>query len=123
MKSLLTVLTATLLSTQVFAATKVCFGLGDEKGNNFKIELTEQNANILGGVGNVDWLSGQSPRIRDVRTRNGSTLVVYDLGTNDGTNHLLVQPQLLQPGTTGYAKMRNRGESYYQSTYFCRDAR
>ena len=106
------------------ASNKICFGLNDAKGNNFVLSLTARSAVVSEATGELnDWLNGNYPRSGEVQGRDGKTYIDYNLGSNDGANDLLANKDLLKAGTKGYVKIRNRGEGFFESSYFCRDNR
>jgi hypothetical protein len=120
----MTVALSLILSASAFAASKkTCFGVAEAKGQSFTVRLTQKTAVVSKAEGELEGLEGPFERIEDTQGRNGKNYITYDLGTNDGTNHLLVEEGLLKARTKGYAKVRNRGEGFFESSYLCRDSK
>ncbi|MGZ3694775.1 MAG: hypothetical protein ACXWQO_11370 [Bdellovibrionota bacterium] len=110
------------LSTSAFAAEKICFGSGDAKGGRFVLNVTKKTATISSAQSNDNnELDGKYPANGSVAGRDGQTYLSYHVDSTEGSTDLLVDSDLLKAKTQGLAKVRWQGESFSQSTYFCRD--
>jgi hypothetical protein len=123
MKTIIFALVVALCAPAAFASSKICFGTGDAKGDRFQmIDLSKDKVTI--DVDGSNFI-GAGTFTRDnpdtVKGKDGINYLAFDLGACDGANSLLVDPALLNSGTTGKVKVRNRGEGFFNYVYFCRD--
>lgn len=129
MTSTFTLVLSTLFSTLLFtfsasaASKKICFGVGNIKGDHFVVEMTKENVQILSAKGDsAEGFEGTHASSGDVKGRDGITYLTYSLPSDEGGITLLLDSALLDAGTKGSAKLRFTGQGFEQISYFCRDS-
>jgi len=117
MKAILltSVLTLTLTAT-ANAAPKVCFGLGDAKGQTFAIDASPEKIKVYNGAERATHLFRSH-----VSGRDGVTYLEYKVKTTNPDTAILINEALVEPGTEGLLKVRWRDDGFDESIYFCRD--
>jgi hypothetical protein len=126
MKTLLTLLVATTVTSSAMASSKVCFGSTkseDTKGAVLKVEVREQTVSIKAIKGNYDYDSTYPAYNTSVHGRDGKTYLEYKGENSDYQDVIMVDEALLQEGTTGLLQIRARGEGFFNSVFVCRDAK
>jgi hypothetical protein len=114
-------LAITLIPSAHAASEKICFGSGDARGERFVLSLTEKKATISNTVNGQNAEDGTYKANGRVVGRDGKNYLSYNFSDIEGPSDLLVDEELLHPGTKGVVKIRWRGEGFAQSTYFCRE--
>jgi hypothetical protein len=105
------------------AANKVCFGIDDAKGSQFKAYITLNEMTISEAQGEATGLEGTHKYLSAISGRDGATYLQFDdASATEGDAAVLVDQDLHNGGTKGLIKSRNRGESFAESKFFCRDA-
>ena len=111
------------ISTCSYASEKICFGMGDKKGDRFVINVSADKVVFSECKGSMeDFLHGTYKNSGTVKGKDGKTYLEFYLGNFDDAYYLLVDKVLLKKGTKAYAKVRGRGEGFEQDTFFCKDS-
>jgi len=106
------------------SAQKICFGMGDAKGEHMLITATKTKVLIEKAVGdNIGEAKGAYEKDGEVKARDGKKYISYNVELNEEGVALLVDEALLKKGTKGYAKLRWRAEGFTETDYFCKDAK
>lgn len=106
------------VSANAFASTtKICFGVGEAKGERFRIEVSEELAVVTEVNGN----SYEYPLKKEIKGKDGKTYISYNVFDDETWTEFLVDQALLTKSGQGYVKYRWQGESFAQRTFFCRE--
>jgi hypothetical protein len=122
------VLATVLGSTAMASTSKICFGStkGDDsiKGTILGLEVTTEQVTIKPIKGDNEEEATYPAYNTSVHGRDGKLYLEYK-GYDDGEYQtvLMVDQELLHNGTTGLLQFRARGEGFFNSVYFCRDAK
>ncbi len=110
-------------SVAATAATKICFGTGDDPSGHFIAKVGPTNLTVGRATGNGAVWEGTFPRNgANVSGKDGKTYLKYYSKGDEGCNTVLADENLLYKGTKGWIKFRCRGEGFGDSKYFCRDS-
>ncbi|HEX4925910.1 MAG TPA: hypothetical protein VFV50_17590 [Bdellovibrionales bacterium] len=127
MLKLITTLFVLMLAAPAQAAVvKVCFwsgGNSGEQGDRMLISATTRSVRVKTFFQGEEVSTATYQRRGEVKGQDGKTYLQYYVGVVDGATYLLVDESLLKAGTKGNAKLRTRGEGYYENRFFCRDDR
>lgn len=127
MKMSLLLSSLVLLSTSsVFASSKVCFGSTKNDETKGKVMLAQIDVKhvSLKTIKGGEYYNGTYPTYGSVvRGRDGKTYLEYKGENSDYQDVIMVDQELLKNSTTGLLQIRARGEGFFNSVFFCKDAR
>lgn len=122
---MLTLIATLVLSAQAFATSKVCFGsTKDDQTKGVEMTAEVLDSKIVLKTTKGDSYDGTYPALAGVvHAHTGEEYVQYEGESGDQQDIILVDSQLLKVGTQGLLQIRSRGEGFFNSVFFCKDAK
>jgi len=117
--SMLATLSIFLSSTAFASTTKVCFGVGEAKGERFRMDVTRDSAIVT----EINGTSYEYPAAREVKGKDGKTYLSFNTFDDPTWTEFIVEESLLLEDGQGTVKYRWKGEGFAQRSFFCRKDR